>query len=187
MIEKYDPRKAIRPEFFRAGTKFHLKELSKESEFVRSLYHGPIFLGIDGGVTTGVALWSRKENKLVDVCSFSFWDAIRYFDKIVKMADGMGVTAVVEDPRLIRPVFGKKSDFSRKQTYGKISQDVGAMKAYTALMVEWLHEKNIPTILVKPSQYTKTKLDAKTFKNMTKWDKKTNEHSRDAAMLVWGK
>ena len=49
---------------------------------------------------------------------------------------------------------------------------------------DFLNSLGVKFAMVAPSKGL-TKLDASKFKQTTKWEKQTNEHSRDAAMLVF--
>ena len=50
---------------------------------------------------------------------------------------------------------------------------------------DFLTDKKIPFEMVAPSRNS-TKLSAEVFKRLTGWQGRTSEHSRDAAMLVFG-
>ena len=84
---------------------------------------------------------------------------------------------IFEDARL-RKWYGSKSD-------AKL-QGAGSVKRDSSIWEDFLKDKGIPFQGIHPLQGL-TKLTSVYFKRITKWDGKTSEHSRDAAMLVIGK
>lgn len=67
-----------------------------------------------------------------------------------------------------------------------IAQKVGMVKAAARLIRESLEAKDIKVIMVKPLKGTikKAKKNADLFKSMTKWEGRTNEDKRDAALIA---
>ena len=65
-----------------------------------------------------------------------------------------------------------------------MAQNVGMNKKEADLLIKYCKKENIPYKAVKP---TKSKVDAKYFKTLTKFQGSTNQHQRDAAMLVYGR
>jgi predicted ATPase len=87
------------------------------------------------------------------------------------------VMVYFEDARM-RTWFGTK---------GKESlQGAGSIKRDCQRWEEWLKHHNIPHVGVSPKN-NKTKLTAEQFKRITKWEGRSNEHGRDAAMLIYGR
>ena len=64
----------------------------------------------------------------------------------------------------------------------RTAQNVGMNKRDAQLLIAYAEAHNFQVLAVRP---TRTKLKADTFKKMTGWDKRTNQHARDAAMLVF--
>jgi hypothetical protein len=64
-------------------------------------------------------------------------------------------------------------------------QGAGSIKRDCVIWNDFLTRKQIPFEAVAPKN-NKTKLSSKAFKEITKYEGKTSEHSRDAAMLVFG-
>jgi hypothetical protein len=65
-------------------------------------------------------------------------------------------------------------------------QGAGSVKRDCNIWEEFLTEKRIPFEAVAP-KHNVTKLRADAFRNITRWEGRTNEHERDAAMLVYGR
>lgn len=64
-------------------------------------------------------------------------------------------------------------------------EGAGYVKAHCAIWEDFCIRIGIPHELVAPKN-NKTKVTAVYFKKLTGWDKQTNDHERDAAMLVVG-
>lgn len=130
-------------------------------------------IGIDPGVNTGYSVWNCKAKSLDAVDCLPIHEAM----ELVKNAHGKANILVrFEDARL-RKWFGN-SGREQLQGAGSIKRDCGIWEAY-------LKSLGIPYTAVAPKN-NKTKLDAKTFERLTGWHLRTNEHSRDSAMLVFG-
>jgi len=79
---------------------------------------------------------------------------------------------------------GKGIELNERIT-NKISRNVGSVMRETDLLIEWIDRHKIKLIKSRPTKKSITKLSAEIFKNMTKEERETNMHERDAAMLVW--
>ena len=72
------------------------------------------------------------------------------------------------------------------QIKGKeVLQGVGSVKRDAGIWEDFLRDLGVPFEMVAPKNNI-TKLSADSFRKITGWQSKTNEHSRDAAMLVFG-
>lgn len=145
-----------------------------------------ILIGIDGGVSNGFAVWSKAQRKLLAIDTLSFWDCIdglnKFYDSCTE--SGAVLVVVIEDVGMNRPTFVRKNTNERMMQ--KISQNVGGVKAYTQLIIEWCQRKGISIIRVRPTKKSATKLSAEAFNKITGWQGKSSSHGRDAAMLVVG-
>lgn len=130
------------------------------------------YIGIDSGKNTGFAIWDKSEKRLEIVETLLIHQAM---DK-VQGFDKNEVLVRVEDARQ-RKWFG--SNASAKQ------QGAGSIKRDATIWEDFLIDKGYDFEMVAPKN-NKTKLSSDQFVKMTKWDKRTSEHSRDAAMLVYG-
>ncbi len=143
-------------------------------------------LGIDAGVNTGVAFYNKEAKEIEWITTVDFWECIDIVKDTHKIY-GDEFEVIIEDTSQNRPVFEKKLDGSKLKAKLKIAQNVGANKREATLMIEYFIKNDIHYITVRPSKFSFTKLNKETFFKYTKYAGKTNEHGRDAGMLVWGR
>lgn len=141
---------------------------------------GDYFIGIDPDIKdSGFALYNLKERKLELVTNYSFFDLLKKFNEL---KDKISLV------RIEAGWINKKSNFHNrpgqsKEAGEKIASNVGANAEIGRKIAEMCDSLNIPYDLVKPLG-TKN-IDSKLFKRITGYTKRTNQDSRDAAMLVW--
>ncbi len=135
-----------------------------------------VFIGIDVGVNTGVAI--QVNGNLEIVCSCDFFTATDLVKNYKKSCFKLKV--YVEDPRK-RKWFGNNEKKVQASRMG-----VGSVKRDAQLWEDFLKREGIDYVLVAPKS-NKTKLKSDDFKKITKWTRQTNEHGRDAAMLIFGR
>ena len=133
-----------------------------------------ILIGIDPGVNTGFAIVCNK--KLTDVLCMPACQAEAKVLDWSKWHPNY-VMVYFEDARM-RGWFGSKGR--------EALQGAGSIKRDCQRWEEYLKHYNIPYVAVAPKN-NKTKLTAEQFKRITGWEGRTNEHGRDAAMLVVGR
>lgn len=135
-----------------------------------------ILIGIDTGVNTGyaVAIDHGNGGELYQVECLSITKAMQSIQEIKRVNGKDNLKVYVEDAR-------KRTWF----TGGKEkAQGVGSVKRDAQIWEDWCKEQEFNYIMVHPkSNATKTKADL--FKKITGWNGRTNEHARDAAMLVF--
>lgn len=131
-------------------------------------------IGIDPGVNTGFAVWSIQDQRLLRVESCSIIDALDALDEYV--AKGVALKVVFEDARK-RKWFGNAGR-EKLQGAGSVKRDCGVIE-------EFLQKRGIPYRAVAP-QAGATKWDDARFRKITGWPSRTNEHARDASLLVFG-
>ena len=128
-----------------------------------------IYIGIDPGVNTGVAIWDSGQQKLLQVTSMKILEAMtlirQYPIKIV----------YIEDARQ-RTWFGSKGR--------EVLQGAGSIKRDCQIWEDFLNDNKIAYYWVAPKD-NRTKLSSAQFKVYTGYTGKTNEHGRDSAMLVF--
>jgi len=132
-----------------------------------------IRLGIDPGVQTGYAAWCDETHRLLDVCSLSIIEAMARAEIMHRAGSLHSVT--IEDARL-RTWFGSKGR--------EALQGAGSIKRDCSIWMEWAGFYNVALRSVKPAAGA-TKWDAERFRRVTGWAGRTNEHARDAALLVY--
>jgi hypothetical protein len=131
-------------------------------------------IGIDPGVKTGIAIWHRPSRKFVDLITTdldSAWDKIREYSTDVTMV-------YLENPNL-RKWFGK-SGKERYQGAGSVKRDYGIWRK--RLIADGYHWMDVSPQSVKSAH------SHIVFKYMTGYaGARTSQHSRDAAMMVYGR
>lgn len=136
-------------------------------------------IGIDPGTHTGFAI--SKNGKLIEVCTLSIHEAM---DRVRDLHAKGPITVHFEDARL-RRWFGKMD--AQQAKYGAaVREGAGAAKRDAAIWADFLAYLGCPYRNVKPSAGS-TKNSAEQFARITGWTARTNEHGRDAALLVYGR
>lgn len=135
-------------------------------------------IGIDTGVHTGFAVYDTDLKALIYVKEYPIHRAM---DIVKRLSDdGTEIKVRFEDARK-RTWFGchtAKEDRARLQGAGSVKRDCQIWEDY-------LTDLRIPFEKVAPKNNA-TKLTAEQFRRITGYEGKTNEHGRDAAMLVYG-
>lgn len=129
-------------------------------------------IGIDPGTITGFAIWDAHNKRFADIFSCGIIEAIYYLKALNKGE----IFVRIEDARK-RKWFGANSN-SKQQGAGSIKRDC-------SIWEELMELENIAHEFTSPGKI-KTKLKSEEFKRLTGWTSPTNEHARDAAMLVFG-
>jgi len=142
-----------------------------------------IYVGIDTGTHTGMAVWDNRLRTFLSIDEFQIHVALEKCLELKEKAESDGVKLLirVEDARQ-RTWFGKP--ISREEERKKL-QGVGMVKRDCNIWEEFLTDKGFEFQMVPPKNNA-TKLDADRFKVITGYQGRTNEHKRDAAMLVFG-
>jgi hypothetical protein len=138
-----------------------------------------IYIGIDPGVHTGIAVWNSAKREFVCVTTTRILNAIdivkRYW--VLLQHPEKEVQVIFEDARQRRWYTG---DVNAK------AQGAGSIKRDCAIWEEFLKDYGIPFQAVPPSGGM-TKWDESYFKAATGWTGRTSSHARDAAVLVFGR
>lgn len=145
-----------------------------------------ILIGIDPGVETGIAVWDAQARCFVDVDSGTILRTMKAVEQHCRKIDAefelrKAAFVIFEDARK-RKWFGK---MDREQgTYGSgVREGVGSVKRDCGIWEEFLTDLGVPFEARHPLS---TKYDAERFRALTGWKDRTNEHSRDAGMIVFG-
>ena len=137
-----------------------------------------VFIGIDPGVKTGVAMYDSLSKSLIGVKTLKIHVAMNDILGVREELYNAGIAMFVrvEDARL-RKWFG--------ETGSEVWQGAGSVKRDCKIWEDFLTDWNIAFELVAPRNNF-TKISAKQFKQITGYEGGTSEHARAAAMLVWG-
>lgn len=138
-----------------------------------------LYIGIDAGTHTGVAVWNSREQRLELIDTMTITQAMDYVrgERMRGFAYGFEVVVCMEDARL-RNWFGQSG---REKLQG-----AGSVKRDCAIWETFCKEIGIECVKIPPKHNT-TKLKDGQFKLLTGWHGRTSEHGRDAAMLVFGR
>ena len=139
-----------------------------------------IVVGLDPGVHTGVAVWDTVSRTILDIRCSGIVDAMEYLRRL-KEARGIGLV-VFEDARQ-RKWIPREKDLS--QFRGR-AMGAGSVKRDCSIWEEWCKYNRIDCVKTPPRPGM-TKLTDAYFRGITGYDRRTNEHGRDAAMLVFGR
>jgi hypothetical protein len=146
-----------------------------------------IAIGIDTGSNTAVAVWDTDEQAIISLTTYrgAMYGALRQVEQVAAEAEGR-VLIRFEDARMRRWVPWYKDE---RRNRGR-AQGAGYVKAHCQIWEDFLRDLSArnPRVDVKaiaPGRNT-TKLSAEAFNRITGWQGKSNEHERDAAMLVFG-
>lgn len=135
-----------------------------------------LLIGIDPGKYTGVCVYDKTSKKIVRLSSESILRAVEIVREMNDASNG-NMKVFVEDARK-RRWFGDRSNHKL--------QGAGSIKRDCAIWEDFLRDLKVEYEMIAP-QKGLTKLTAETFREITKWAGSTNEHNRDAAMIVWGR
>ena len=143
-----------------------------------------IYIGIDTGVNTGIAIWDSRKRTLLSVSSMKIHKAMDEVKQWKGIAEATETKLIirVEDPRQ-RTWFGTEN-MSREEERDRL-QGVGSVKRDASIWDAFLKDLGVEYEMVAPKRNI-TKITHEYFCSITGWKKRTNEHSRDAAMLVVG-
>lgn len=131
----------------------------------------PIFyIGIDPGTKTGIAVWNTRQKFFRLIMTAGVIKAM----KEVELFKNDGIQVILEDATQVK----FKTDPRKAQGAGSIKRDVAVWK-------EFFEEHGIQYRLVRPNKLI-TKWSSEKFKQATGFTGRTDQHARDAAMLVYG-
>ena len=135
-----------------------------------------ILIGIDTGVHTGfaVAFDHGEGGVLQKVQSLSITQAMQCVLEYEDEHDLKDIMLYIEDAR-------KRTWFTGGR---EKAQGVGSVKRDAQIWEDWCKEQGINFKLIHPAANA-TKMQAQEFTRKTGWTGRTNEHARDAAMLVF--
>ena len=136
-----------------------------------------IYIGIDPGTHTGVAIWDSCAEEFLSLETLPIHRALQEVFKWRQRPTEIQV--VFEDARQ-RTWFGKD-----KNTNAKL-QGAGSIKRDCSIWEDFCKDYQIPFLAVPPMKGG-TKLSEAYFKTISGWKGRTSNHARDAAMLVIGR
>ena len=145
-----------------------------------------ILIGIDPDVDkSGVSMTGSGELRLFNLDFFNLFDHLKY---VKELADN-SYTIVVPIKVYIEAGWLNKTNWHTSSkmntaTVAQIGARTGANHETGRKIAEMCEYLKIDYELVRPTQ---SKVDAVYFKQLTKYQGRTNQEQRDAAMLIWGR
>ena len=134
-----------------------------------------VLVGIDCGVKTGVAMSINGKIELLK--TMGIVHAMEFVE--FECRGQVGVKIYIEDARKrtwIPKEKNLKARIGRAKGAGSVSRDAQIWEEFCKL-------HGFEYVLVAP-KHNRTKLNAAQFKQLTGWHGRTNEHGRDAGMLL---
>ncbi|MGL6010203.1 MAG: hypothetical protein ACRC0J_01630 [Shewanella oncorhynchi] len=135
-----------------------------------------MILGIDPGASTGVAEYVEGA-----LSSIYTTDTLKLLSMLGSLAVKPRIV-VIEDSTMQSHVF-TGSDKNRA-TALKVARNIGEVDGYCKIIKQLCGELGIPYVGISPKNKGE-KLNAISFNSLTGWDRKSNQHERDAAMVAW--
>lgn len=139
-----------------------------------------IYIGIDTGVNTGFAVWDTTARSFLQIETVplhrALWEVYNYKD------NPFGVKVFFEDARQRKWIPNShdiRTEMGRRQGAGSVKRD-------SKIWEDFCKDAGIAYEAVAPRRNT-TKMEAEPFARLTGWKGRTSKHSRDAAMLVFGR
>lgn len=133
-------------------------------------------IGIDPGTDTGFAVWDTAVQQFEgEICSLKIWQV---FEELGKWVDGdLAFSVRIEDANLYK--IPPREDSQPR------ARNAAIVQWYSRQLILFCESLGIQYEAVKPNPRL-TKWDAEYFKMVTKYEGRTNNHGRDAALLVYG-
>lgn len=139
-------------------------------------------IGVDPGASTGVCLYNRSK-KTFSLHTVAPWDFMELVDGWLMDYSPDHFHIYMEDPRQIGGIYNRHTKVSvKKQLH--IAQGVGSVKRDTDWLEVLIESMGIEYTLIKPADQ---KWTPKTMKAITGYSGRSNEHTRDALRLVYGR
>lgn len=139
-----------------------------------------IVVGIDPGMNTGLAVWDTSHRQFLDIRCSGIVDAMRYL-LAFQWENKIGLI-VFEDARKRKWIPREKnlSEFRGR------AMGAGSVKRDCSIWEEFCTVFDIPFVC-PPPRPGMTKWTDENFRRITGYNRRTNQHGRDAALLVFGR
>ena len=137
-------------------------------------------VGIDPGVNTGLAVWDTVSRAFLDIRSSGIVDAMEY---LRRLHSERTISLIVFEDARQRKWIPREKDL--KEFKGR-AMGAGSVKRDCTIWEEWCKYHHIECVKTPP-RAGMTKLSDAFFQGLTGYDRRTNNHGRDAAMLIFGR
>ena len=142
-----------------------------------------IWIGIDPGTHTGLAVWDGDGRRFMLVATVPLWQALQEVASYTQQYGTSAVSVVFEDARQ-RKWFPQERNNAEYR--GRL-MGAGAAKRDARIWEEFLTAQRIPFEARKPQAGMTKWDDVGYWQRVTGWNGRSSEHSRDAALLVLGR
>lgn len=129
-----------------------------------------LICGIDVGTNTGIATWNTQEKRFNRIESLPIHKAMNYVEMNL---------ASIKHIYIEKPGTAYASAINARARI----QGAGSVKRDYKIWADFLTDLKVPFTPVAPNR--KGKMNAESFKRLTGWAARTNEHARDAAVMVF--
>jgi len=133
-------------------------------------------IGIDPGQNTGIAIY--EDGALVSLRTIT---PLQLHMTMLDLTVGITCRVVFEDSRLQSVVF--RRGLNAASTL-KVARNIGEVDGICRLIVAECERLGVPAHGISPKAKG-AKLNAEQFQELTGWDKRSNQHERDAAVVAW--
>ena len=140
-----------------------------------------IFVGLDTGVHTGIAVWDSRAKQLTNVRTVKIHEAMKMVEELHEATAG-NILVVFEDARQRKWLPRERS---LREFKGR-AMGAGSVKRDATIWQDFLTDARIPFEMVPP-RAGMTKWNKAYWEKVTGYKGRTSEHGRDAALLVWGR
>jgi len=137
-----------------------------------------IWIGVDTGKHTGLAVWDSVERRLLQVETLPIHRALKAVEGYASQLGREDLIVVFEDARQ-RKWYGSGDTACKAQGAGSVKRDA-------TIWEDFLKDEGIRYWAVAPVKGA-TKWTSDRFKQATGWTGRTTEHSRDAGLLVYNR
>jgi hypothetical protein len=134
-------------------------------------------IGIDPGVNMGIAYWNTETMMFEKIASMKLYEVILAL-AAMPVND---IKVYIEDPNTF---FGFKG--TDRASHNARLQGAGSVKRSFSAIIEFIEDKNIRHERIS-LQGTLKKVTKQKFKMMTGYSGESNEHGRDAALMVFNR
>lgn len=136
------------------------------------------YIGIDVGVHNGLAVWDKTAKRIIELDTYKTWEVIIWL--LQKKSKGIDFIVRIENPN----TWVNYGTLSTKQVNGR-KQGAGSVKRSYQVLIEFFEDNSIKYEPISLRSSLK-KLKADKFNIITGINITTNEHERDACMMVFG-
>jgi hypothetical protein len=138
------------------------------------------YIGVDCGVQTGLAIWDSADKKFYLLESVKIHTALQHVSEWHKAFARSGVMVRIEDARQRKMIPWEKDE---KAERGR-REGAGSVKRDAKIWDDFLADLGIDYEMIAPKDNV-TKVTQDFFRMATGHQAVTNEHERDAGMLVY--